>query len=70
MMLARAINEEEQEQSREESEIEDEEEEGHSESAEQKRTKKLRVSREQIREIVNMINSFMVKKMPKYRQEY
>jgi hypothetical protein len=28
------------------------------------------VSKEQIRDVINVINGFMMKKMPKYRKEY
>lgn len=79
MMFARAINEEQSDcpedssipEEDEEEEEEQEEEEGEEEEEEgAKKIKRSRVCHKLIRNIVGLVNPFLMKKIPKYRQEY
>ena len=72
MMLSKAINEEgkdETDPKDEEEYVEEEEEEENSSGVRAKKGKKSKVETEPIRNIVNVINDFVLKYLPKYRQE-
>lgn len=68
MMLARSIDEDYSKEDKEsEYEVEVEEEDN---SSSQKNVKRTRVEVERIRNIINIINPFMTKFLPKYKKEY